>query len=176
MENNKSLNKWNDFQSKLTNSESIYMSLPLSFRWILLLVCLVSFRLLMFFIFIPASIWFSALQLCVVSFAPCNASAFFFNFYKCIIHCRTIFDKTRLLTWHLCKLILVHYPGRIIFLTRGSMFLKILCICMTRHKFFYITVKEKFKNIYKQLLQRYQIEIDQVFCFRLNMCTFQIKS
>lgn len=171
MENNKSLNKWNDFQSKLTNSESIYMSLPLSFRWMFSFVSLVDV-----FFFIPASIWFSALQLCVVSFAPCNASAFFFNFYKCIIHCRTIFDKTRLLTWHLCKLILVHYPGRIIFLTRGSMFLNILCICMTRHKFFYITVKEKFKNIYKQLLQRYQIEIDQVFCFRLNMCTFQIKS
>lgn len=171
MENNKSLNKWNDFQSKLTNSESIYMSLPLSFRWILLLVCLVSFRLLMFFFYSSVYLIF-----CVVSFAPCNASAFFFNFYKCIIHCRTIFDKTRLLTWHLCKLILVHYPGRIIFLTRGSMFLKILCICMTRHKFFHITVKEKFKNIYKQLLQRYQIEIDQVFCFRLNMCTFQIKS
>lgn len=124
------------------------------------------------FFFIPASIWFFVLY----RLHHAMLVLFFFNFYKCIIHCRTIFDKTRLLTWHLCKLILVHYPGRIIFLTRGSMFLKILCICMTRHKFFHITVKEKFKNIYKQLLQRYQIEIDQVFCFRLNMCTFQIKS
>lgn len=176
MENNKSLNKWNDFQSKLTNSESIYMSLPLSFRWILLLVCLVSFRLLMFFFLFQRLFDFLPYSFVLYRLHHAMLVLFFFNFYKCIIHCRTIFDKTRLLTWHLCKLILVHYPGRIIFLTRGSMFLNILCICMTRHKFFYITVKEKFKNIYKQLLQRYQIEIDQVFCFRLNMCTFQIKS